>query len=136
MVSLAEWFTNNRYKAKYEIGDRVFGYYKKIPFIGSVGNDNLVSEEEGPKISVHLDLPIKVDNVYKSLIIVKHKDIKSYLKDYASDADTGIAGASKTPKSGFDSRQTHQTTAKKVKNEKTIDSKPATKRGSSKRTNK
>lgn len=82
MVSLAEWFGNNRYKAKYQIGDRVFGYYKKIPFIGSVGNDSLVSEEEGPRVSIHLDLPIKVDNTIKSLIIVKHKDIKSYLKEF------------------------------------------------------
>ena len=114
MVSLAEWFSNNRYKAKYHIGDRVFGYYKKVPFIGSVGNDSLVSEEEGPRISVMLDLPIKVDNNVRTLIIVKHKDIKGYLKDFASEADR-IDGASKTLGSGFDSRQTHQTKKSKRK---------------------
>ena len=134
MVSLADYFAANRYKAKYEIGDRVFGYYKKIPFIGSVGNDGLVSEEEGPKVSIHLDLPIKVDNTYKSLIIVKHKDIKSYLKDYASEADR-IDGASKTLGSGFDSRQTHQTKTKKETNEKITTNKPATKRRTSPRSN-
>jgi hypothetical protein len=114
MPSLAEYFAANRYKARYEIGDRVFGYYKKIPFIGSVGNDTLINEEEGPRVSIHLDLPIKVDNAYKTVIIVKHKDIKSYLKDFASEAE-GIAGASKTPGSGFKSRLTHQkkTTSKK-----------------------
>lgn len=133
MVSLAEWFSNNRYKAKYHIGDRVFGYYKKVPFIGSVGNDSLVSEEEGPRVSIHLDLPIKVDNDYKSLIIVKHKDIKSYLKDFALELD-GREGASKTPSSGFDPRLAHQTKTKKEKNEKTTTNKPATKRRTSKRT--
>ena len=107
MASLADYFAANRYQAKYEIGDRVFGYYKKIPFIGSVGNDTLINEEEGPRVSIHVDLPIKVDNSYKTVIIVKHKDIKSYLKDFASEVD-GRQGASKTPSSGFDSRQTHQ----------------------------
>lgn len=72
MVSLAEYFVKNRYKAKYSIGDRVRGVYNGVPFAGSVGNDTLISEEEGPRVSVHLDLPIEG----KSVIIVKHKDIK------------------------------------------------------------
>ncbi len=76
MASLAEYFAANRYKPTWEIGDRVFGYYKKIPFIGSVGNDGLVSELEGPRVTVHLDLPIKVDKDYKSFIIVKPKELK------------------------------------------------------------
>ncbi len=58
------------------MGTRVFGKYKDIPFIGTVGNDSVVNEEEGPKISIHLDLPIKTkDNIF-SVIFVKHKDIK------------------------------------------------------------
>jgi hypothetical protein len=67
MSSLAEYFKANRYKATWEIGDRVFGYYNSIPFIGTVGNDTLISEEEGPRVSVHLDLPIE----QKRVIIVK-----------------------------------------------------------------
>jgi hypothetical protein len=76
MASLAEYFSNNRYKAQWQIGDRVFGKYNKIPFIGTVGNDTLINEIEGPRVSVHLDLPLKVDYEYKSYIIVKPKELK------------------------------------------------------------
>jgi hypothetical protein len=84
MTNYAEYFAKKAYKPKYQIGDRVFGYYKKIPFIGSVGNDTLISEIEGPRISVHLDLPMKIDQVICGVIIVKHKDIKSKLVNYDS----------------------------------------------------
>lgn len=76
MASLAEYFAKHRYQARWSIGDRVFGYYKKIPFVGTVGNDTVISELEGPRVTIHLDLPIKVDKDYKSFIIVKPKDIK------------------------------------------------------------
>jgi hypothetical protein len=79
MASLAEYFEKNRYKPKYFIGDRVKGKWNKIPFIGTVGNDNLVSELEGPKISVFLDLPIKYKDKVYTIIFVKHKDI-TYFK--------------------------------------------------------
>lgn len=81
MGNLADYFEKTAYKPKYFIGDRVFGYWNKIPFIGSVGNDTLISLEEGPRISVLLDLPIKYKGEVKGLIIVKHKDIKSKLKE-------------------------------------------------------
>lgn len=76
MGNLADYFEKNAYKAKYQIGDRIFGYYKNIPFIGSVGNDTLINYTEGPRLSVHLDLPMKVDKVYKTVIIAPHKDFK------------------------------------------------------------
>jgi hypothetical protein len=76
MASQTDYFNRIGYKPKYWIGDRVFGHYKKIPFIGTVGNDTVINEIEGPRISIHLDLPIKVDTEYRSVIIVKHKDIK------------------------------------------------------------
>ena len=81
MGNLADYFEKTAYKPKYFIGDRVFGYWNKIPFIGSVGNDTLISLEDGPRISVLLDLPIKYKGEVKGLIIVKHKDIKSKLKE-------------------------------------------------------
>jgi len=81
MASLAEYFAKNRPEAKWHLGDRVFGKWNKIPFIGTVGVDNMVSEQEGPRVIVHLDLPIKFgDNVY-NLVIVKQKDIK-LLKEF------------------------------------------------------
>lgn len=78
MASLAEYFKLNRYQAKYDIGDRVFGKWNKIPFVGTVGNDTVISELEGPRITVHLDLPIKYKDKIYTVIIVKHKDIKLY----------------------------------------------------------
>ena len=77
MVGLAEYFKANRYTSTWEMGERVFGYYNSIPFIGSVGNDTLISEEEGPRVSIHLDLPI--DGKY--VIIVKPTALKR-LKAY------------------------------------------------------
>lgn len=82
MPGYAEYFERNRYKPKYFIGDRVFGYWQKIPFIGTVGNDNLVSEAEGPRISVFLDLPMMTKDGPRSLLIVKHRDIRQKLINY------------------------------------------------------
>lgn len=78
MPSLKEYFQKNRYQAKYDLGDRVFGRWNKIPFVGTVGNDTLISEEEGPRISVQLDLPIKFNDKVYTVIIVKHKDVKIF----------------------------------------------------------
>ena len=76
MGNVADYFEKIAYKPTWFIGDRVFGKYKKIPFVGTVGNDTLISEIEGPRVSVHLDLPMKVDKEYKTLIIVKPKELK------------------------------------------------------------
>lgn len=78
MGNVADYFERNRYKPKYDIGDRVFGKYHKIPFVGSVGNDRLISEITGPEVTIHLDLPLKYDGKIYNVIIVKHKDIKPY----------------------------------------------------------
>jgi hypothetical protein len=76
MGNLSDYFERNAYKPKYFLGDRVFGKWNKIPFVGTVGNDTVISEVEGPRISIHLDLPIKLEDKIVSVIIVKHKDIK------------------------------------------------------------
>ena len=77
-MTLAEYFAANRYQAKYSIGDRVIGKYKKVPFVGTVGNDTLISELEGPRVSVHLDLPLKYDGKIHTILFVKHGDIKPF----------------------------------------------------------
>jgi hypothetical protein len=76
MGNLSDYFERNAYKPKYFLGDRVFGKWNKIPFVGTVGNDTVISNIEGPRISIHLDLPIKLEDKIVSVIIVKHKDIK------------------------------------------------------------
>lgn len=73
---MAAYFKANRYMGKYNLGDRVFGHWNKIPFMGSVGNDSVINEQEGPRVSIHLDLPLRVDGKLKTVIIVKPKDIK------------------------------------------------------------
>ena len=78
MASLAEYFKAIGYKSKYDIGDRVIGKWNKIPFVGTVGNDTLIKEIEGPRISIHLDLPIKYKDKVYQYIIVKHKDVKLF----------------------------------------------------------
>jgi len=80
MGSLTDYFARTGYKSKYSIGDRVFGIWNKVPFIGTVGNDRCI-DGVNPEVVIHLDLPIKVDQQVKNVIIVKHKDIKQKLKE-------------------------------------------------------
>lgn len=83
MASQTEYFERNAYKPKYFIGDRVFGYYNKIPFVGTVGNDRTkVGGDPNPEVTIHLDLPMRLTDRLTSFIIVKHKDIKQLLRGY------------------------------------------------------
>jgi len=81
MSSLAEYFADNRPQPKYQIGERVHGVYQGVPFIGTVGCDNMVNEELGPMVTVFLDLPLKTkETVHHTFVRVKYKDIKGYRK--------------------------------------------------------
>lgn len=80
MSSLTAYFESKAYKPKYHLGDRVFGKWNGIPFIGSVGNDRVI-DLSGPQITITLDLPIKFETRTYNVIIVKHKDIQR-LKEY------------------------------------------------------
>ena len=78
MGNQTNYFERIGYKPIWHIGDRVIGKWNKIPFVGTVGNDTKINDLEGPRISVHSDLPIKFDKQVYYVIIVKHKDIKSF----------------------------------------------------------
>lgn len=78
MGSQTDYFERIGYRPKYFLGDRVFGHWNKIPFVGTVGNDTLISDLEGPRITIHLDLPIKYQDTWHNVIVVKHRDIKVY----------------------------------------------------------
>lgn len=78
MGNQTDYFNRIGYKPVYQIGDRVIGKWNKIPFVGTVGNDTVISEIEGPRISVHVDLPIKHKDQIHTVIFVKHRDIKAY----------------------------------------------------------
>jgi len=81
MMTLAEYFEQTSYKATYNLGDRILGRYQGVPFIGTVGNDNQLNPVDGPFLTVHLDLPIKIDDIVKDVIIVKHHEINR-LRDF------------------------------------------------------
>lgn len=110
MPSLTEYFEKNRYQAQYEFGTRVFGKYKKIPFIGSIYGDSVISETEGPRLTIHLDLPIKIDGIFKTILIDTHdkfKDISELIDPFAPVAERK-ARAVKTHGSKFKSQPAHQ----------------------------
>lgn len=76
MASLADYFEKNRYKPVYEFMARVTGMHGKIRWIGSVGNDTVISDIDGPMLHIHLDLPLKINGVYTHHLITKHKGVK------------------------------------------------------------
>ena len=75
MGNQTDYFNRIGYQSQYDIGDRVFGRWNKIPFVGTVGNDRLINHINGPEITVHLDLPIKYNNEIRNVVVVKHADI-------------------------------------------------------------
>jgi hypothetical protein len=75
-----EYFTANRPVPKYKFGDRVEGVYMVIPYVGTAYTDNMRNETEGPMVSIHLDLPIKIDSVWHNNIRATYKQIKGLRK--------------------------------------------------------
>ena len=76
MGNQTDYFNKIGYKHTYDIGDRVIGNWNMIPFVGTVGNDRKINDEDGPEVTVHLDLPIRKDDQNLTVIVVKHKDIR------------------------------------------------------------
>lgn len=74
MGNQTDYFERIGYKAKYQIGDRVFGHWNSIPFVGTVGNDRVI-DKTGPQVTIHLDLPIKHEQQVRNVIVVRHRDI-------------------------------------------------------------
>lgn len=78
MGALTEYFERVGYKPTWFIGDRVQGKWNRIPFRGTVGNDTVISEIEGPRVSVFLDLPIKHKDKIHNIVFVKPEDLKKF----------------------------------------------------------
>ena len=74
MGNQTDYFERIGYRAKYQIGDRVFGHWNKIPFVGTVGNDRVI-DKTGPQVTIHLDLPIRFEQQVRTVIVVRHQDI-------------------------------------------------------------
>jgi hypothetical protein len=80
MRNQAEYFKEHRHVAKYEFGERIFGYWNSIPFVGTVGNDTVINESFGPQYSIHLDLPICFKDVTYTVIVDKQSNFKKITK--------------------------------------------------------
>lgn len=78
MGNVADYFERVGYKPTWTIGDRVQGLWNDIPFRGSVGNDTQINLTEGPRVSVHLDLPIKLDGRVYNIIFLKPRELKEF----------------------------------------------------------
>ncbi|MHB8124009.1 MAG: hypothetical protein ACYDG4_18155 [Desulfuromonadaceae bacterium] len=76
MANVKDYFDKVCYKAVYQLGDRVCGKINNIPFMGTVGNDNFLNDEEGPFVTVHLYLPVEVEGKVRNVLKVKHSDIR------------------------------------------------------------
>lgn len=75
-MNLSEYFNKHRYQAVYPFGARVTGKLGKARWVGMVGNDTVISEEQGPICHILLDIPIKLDGKWHHVLFVKHKDVK------------------------------------------------------------
>ena len=80
MRNQAEYFKENRHQSTYEFGQRIFGYWNKIPFVGTIGNDTVINESIGPQFSIHLDLPICFENTTYNVIVDKQSNFKKITK--------------------------------------------------------
>lgn len=78
MANQTDYFNRIGYKPTWQIGDRVQGNWNKIPFRGTVGNDTVINEIQGPRVSIHLDLPIKYNDTVYNIIFLKPTEITSF----------------------------------------------------------
>jgi hypothetical protein len=77
MGTLAEYFDKNRPTATWQFGDRVYGNFEGVPFVGTCGGEGMVNETEGTLVTVFLDLPLKSKNKWHTTFIkVKPKTLK------------------------------------------------------------
>ena len=79
MGNLSDYFERTAYRPRWRIGDRVQGTWHKIPFRGTVGNDTVISEIEGPRVSVHVDLPIRYQDKTHTVIFLKPNQLKEFI---------------------------------------------------------
>jgi hypothetical protein len=99
MSNVIEYFKKVSYKHTLNMGDRVRGVWQGVPFTGSVAIDTMVDTDVGPYVMVFLDLPIKLENSYHSIIKVIHSDLieqgKSYGINRKTNSKKSVVGSNK-----------------------------------------
>jgi CRISPR/Cas system CMR-associated protein Cmr3 (group 5 of RAMP superfamily) len=81
MANYAEYFAARDAdlpKPKYNYGDRVFGRWNKVPFIGSV------VREQNKNLLIQVDLPIKHKDNIHNILHISRLDV-TLLKDYDTE---------------------------------------------------
>lgn len=79
MGTTTDYFERIGYRPTWHIGDRVKGRWNSIPFRGTVGNDTMISETEGPRVSVHVDLPIQYRDKVYTVIFLRPQELEKFL---------------------------------------------------------
>jgi hypothetical protein len=77
MASVKDYFEKrdaDKPKAKWVYGDRIFGkVLKDVPVVGMVIREDY---EDAKQVLVHLDLPVKVGDSLRSVVLVPSKTMK------------------------------------------------------------
>ena len=76
MTTVKRYFDSIAHKPKYFLGDRVYGKWNGIPYVGTVGIESLLSLDEGPYVIVLLDLPIVRGDKIHNIVRVSPKDVR------------------------------------------------------------
>ena len=72
MSNLTQYFERKHAdlpKPRYNSGDRVYGHWNSIPFVGSVVRDTK------PTVLVHADLPVQFEGNVHTILTVKQSDV-------------------------------------------------------------
>lgn len=109
MSNLAEYFAKHRPQPKWSFGERVFGKYNGVPFVGTTGGEGMVNETEGSLVTVFIDLPLKDKNTWHMTFVkVKPKDLKRLMsmddKEPLKLPEAGSIPAKRTKQDGNNSR--------------------------------
>jgi hypothetical protein len=73
MANLTDYFAKrdaDMPKEKFQMGDRVFGFWNKIPVAGSV------LREVNREVMIQADLPVKSKTGYHTILTLNQKDVK------------------------------------------------------------
>ena len=76
------------YTPRYYLGDRVRGVWRGIPFAGTAAIDHDPSGSGKPQVVVNLDLPVKVDGQWYTMIQVEHRDLLDKGESYGVNSKT------------------------------------------------
>lgn len=76
MGTQTDYFNRIGHKPTWHIGDRVSGAWRGVPFVGTVGSESLVDLDFGPRVTVMVDLPIRLEDRNWHVVVLKPNELK------------------------------------------------------------